>query len=98
VVDPGEQIGGAIDDPEYQQALRARIAEYESRSRTCWRKVKELDEGESKREENVAVKWSAESLKWARLAEERQEILDRRAHNLDLIHHEQDMSGQRRGK
>lgn len=97
VTDPGEQPGGIVDDPEYQLALKARIAEYQSRSRTCWRKVKDLDEGESKREENVAVKWSAEALKWARLAEERQEVLDRRQHNLDLIRHEQAMSGQRRG-
>lgn len=53
-------------------------------------------DGESAREENVAVKWSAEAVKWARLAEERQEILDRRAHNIDLVRHEERMSSQRR--
>lgn len=96
ITDPGEAPGGVVEDPEYQQALRARISEYESRSRVCWRKVAELDEG-TEREENVAVKWSTEAVKWARLAEERQEVLDRRDHNLDLIRHEREMSGLRRG-
>lgn len=97
IVDPGEEPGGIVEVPEYQQELKARISEYESRSRTCWRKVAEIDEGENKREENVAVKWSAEALKWARLAEERREVLDRREHNLELIRHEREMSGLRRG-
>jgi hypothetical protein len=98
VTDPGAEPGGGIVDvPEYQQALKARIAEYESRSRTCWRKVAEIDTDGTAREENVAVKWSAEAVKWARLAEERQEIFDRREHNLDLVRHEREMSGLRRG-
>lgn len=97
VTDPGESPGGIVDIPEYQQALNARISEYEARSRTCWRKVAEIDEDGTAREENVAVKWSAEAVKWARLAEERREVLDRREHNLELIRHEREMSGLRRG-
>jgi hypothetical protein len=97
VTDPGESPQGLVERPEYQQALAARISEYGTRSRTCWRKVEELDEGESKREGNEAVKWSAEAVKWARLAEERQDILDNREHDLELIRHEREMAGQRRG-
>lgn len=97
VVDPGEAPGGLADNPAYHVALAARISEYESRSRTCWRKVTELDEGESKREGHEAVKWSAEAVKWARLAEERQDVLDNREHDLELIRHEREMAGLRRG-
>lgn len=97
VTDPGEAPGAVAADPEYQRQLRARINEYQSRARTCWRKVVELDEGESRREENTAVKWSAEAVKWARLAEERQDILDNRDHDMTLIRHEEAMSGLRRG-
>lgn len=97
MTDPGQEPGGIVDVPEYQQALQARINEYETRSRTCWRKVAEIDEEGTPREENVAVKWSAEAVKWARLAEERREVLDRREHNLELIRHEREMSGLRRG-
>lgn len=97
IVDPGAAPGVVADNPAYQIALAARINEYQSRARTCWRKVAELDEGESKREENVAVKWSTEAVKWARLAEERQDILDNREHDLELIRHEREMAGLRRG-
>lgn len=96
VTDPGDAPGGVVDDPEYQQALRARINEYETRSRTCWRRAGDHEDGENKTEGNLAVKWSSEAVKWARLAEERREILDRRAHNLDLMRHEEAMSGERK--
>lgn len=94
VTDPGDPPGAVADDPEYQRALRARINEYETRERACWRRAEGLD---GAREENIAVKWSTEAVKWARLKEESRNKLDQRAHNLDLIRHEEVMSGLRRG-
>jgi hypothetical protein len=94
--DPGEEPGGIVEIPEYQQALKSRIAEYESRSKACWKECNDM-RGGTDREGNTAVKWSAEALKWARLAEERREVLERREHNLELIRHEREMSGLRRG-
>lgn len=97
VADPGDAPGAAVDDPAYQKALRARITEYESNSRKCMTECVRLRDEGTAQESNLAVKWSAEAVKWARLREERQEVLDRRQHNLDLIRHEEAMSGLRRG-
>jgi len=96
VTDPGDDVTGVTDRPEYQKALAARISDYESRSKACWSECEAM-RGGTDRDGNTAVKWSAEALKWARLREEMQETLDRRAHNLDLINHEREMSGLRRG-
>jgi DNA-binding MarR family transcriptional regulator len=97
VTDPGDELGHVVESTEYQRQLRARVSEYQSRARTCWRKVMELDEDGTAREENVAVKWSAEAVKWSRLAEEMQKQLDDREHELTLLRHEREMSGRRRG-
>lgn len=96
VVDPGEAPGGVADNPAYHVALAARISEYASRSRICWSEVDELRKG-TDRDANAAAKWSAEAVKWARLAEERQDVLDNREHDLELIRHEREMAGLRRG-
>ena len=81
-----------IDYPDDEQ-LRARINEYRSAHKFCLKQCKDLAEDGTKRDGNLAVKWSAEAVKWARLAEEQQDALDRREHNLDLIRHEEKMSG-----
>lgn len=96
VTDPAEPPSGHVGDPEYQQNLRARINEYQGNHKFCIRQCRDLVTDGTARDGNLAVKWSSEAVKWARLAEEQQLILDRREHNLDLIRHEERMSGVRK--
>lgn len=93
VDDPGDAPGTLPD--EDVSDLRGRIGEYRSNYRSCIRRSKSLaDEGTAK-DGGLAVKWNDCAIKWARLAEEQQSILDDREHNLKLIRHEQEMSGLR---
>jgi hypothetical protein len=80
----------------YDAKLLARIAEYRSTARELKRVGLELCCG-TDRDGNVGIKLIAESTKLFRLAEERQETLDNREHDLELIRHEQEMSGGARG-
>jgi hypothetical protein len=79
---------------EYDRKLAARIEEYKATARTLKRVGLELCENEG-RDVTTGVKAIAESTKLFRLAEERQEVLDNREHELRLIKHEREMSGLR---
>jgi hypothetical protein len=85
---------------EYDRKLAARIAEYQSAARTLMRVGKELlgepcQHGVKATDRDVAAacKAMAEATKLFRLAEERQEILDNREHELTLIAHDNEMAG-----
>ena len=98
--DPGD-----ADDTfhaEYDRKLAARISDYQSTARTLMRVGKELlgepcQHGIKATDRDIAAacKAMAEATKLFRLAEERQEILDNREHELALIAHEREMSGLR---
>lgn len=96
VTDPADAPSASNDDPEYQLELRARINEYRSNARACMGECNSLRKDGTAIDGNLAVKWSAEAIKWSRLAEEQQSTLDSRAHDLRLIAHEERMSGVRR--
>lgn len=86
---------------EYDRKLAARIGEYRSGAAAFKRAALSLigdpgDEG-TDRDVAAACKAMAEATKLFRLAEERQEILDNREHELALIAHEREMSGLRGG-
>lgn len=92
MTDPGEAPVGHADDAAYQAQLKARVNEYRSNSRACVAEFKRLRDEGTAQEGNLAVKWSAEGVKWARLAEEMQDKIDGREHDLRLIRHEEAMS------
>lgn len=95
VDDPGDAITGIADEDVAE--LRTRISEYRANSRTCLRECNRLRRDGTARDGALAVKWNDAAIKWARLAEERQEVLDSRDHDMRLIRHEQEMSGVRSG-
>jgi hypothetical protein len=81
---------------QYDVKQLARIAEYRSTARELKRVGLEMCCG-TDRDANAGIKLIAESTKLFRLAEERQEVLDNREHDLVLIRHEEAMSGGARG-
>ena len=94
VTDPGD--GEQTYHAEYDRKLAARIAEYRSSAKMLTRVAAELlgepgDEG-TDRDVAAACKAMAEATKLYRLAEERQEVLDSREHDLTLCAHEERMS------
>lgn len=89
VTDPGE--GEQAYHAEYDRKQAARIDEYRARARKLVRVADELLEG-TDRDVAAACKAIAEATKLERLAEERQEVLDSREHDLTLCAHEERMS------
>lgn len=82
---------------DYDQRLAQRISSYQTRAR----KLRCLADGLYENADgdyhafNTGAKLDAEATRLDRLAEERQEVLDNREHDLQLIRHEREMSGLR---
>ena len=97
--DPGEDE--QTFHAEYDRKLAVRIGEYRSNALALTRVAKKLlgDPGDEGTERDVAAacKAMAEATKLFRLAEERQEIIDNREHDLTLCAHEERMSAHRGG-
>lgn len=91
VVDPGATDTGLEQDEAEVSALRARVAEYQSRSRMCWSEAERLRKDD--RQGQLAVKWSDAATKWARLAEERQDKIDEYARDDRLVRKAEKLAG-----
>ena len=91
VTDPADAPRGQPDDATYQRAARARVSEFRARARKLWRIADELLEG-TDRDVAAACKAVAEHTKLERLAEEIEDKVDGREHELRLIRHEEAMS------
>lgn len=92
VTDPGEVVAEDEVDEREVAALRARVNEYRSNSRACVRRSNELAEDGTAQDGHLAVKYQDAAVKWARLAEDRQDKLDEYVREDRLMRHESEMN------
>lgn len=101
----GEVCSGCVSDPdevgversstEIDDEIAALASTFTTRARRLWRECEDLlDEGTAQ-DKSVAVKLSAESAKWERLALEAKDKISARRHLREAMAHEQAMSSSR---
>jgi hypothetical protein len=92
--DPGDGPEAKHESTEIDRLLMAESQQFKTIARAFERELKTLIKG-TDAEKNIAAKFSAEAIKWHRLALEQADKVSARDHDRELVAHEREMSGLR---